>query len=59
MADIKQAAKWMEEGKKVIRTYNGWDKFVFWESAGGSVYLDNDTLFLEDLIADDWEIFDE
>lgn len=62
MADIKQAAKWMSEGKDVVRhTFRG----VFWVSPH---YPRCSTCFvvcangrerelsLDDLMAEDWEL---
>jgi urease gamma subunit len=59
MADIKQAAKWMQEGKKVRRE----------ESMDGCAYMlskhsirvvfDSEhtaIFFNDDLLADDWEV---
>ena len=59
MADIKQAAKWMQEGRRVKRPderdgvalrcrTNGWLS----RSAAGK----NPALHVTDLLADDWEI---
>ena len=63
MADIKQAAKWMQEGKRVTRnddytlaaTEDDDDLFsvhCFYEDGEEVVH----TLFTDDLLADDWEI---
>jgi len=65
MADIKQAAKWMVEGKKVTRAfwkdpgthYCGTGRiYLFWKQRGSPdpVLL----LWTGDLLADDWEIAD-
>lgn len=63
MADIKQAAKWMQEGKRVQRTSRKlwWLRMVRWSgrmmlktNAGRNPELDGD-----DLLADDWEIADD
>jgi hypothetical protein len=56
MADIKQAAKWMQEGKKVRRST--------WEAgychAPHVKVIDEDdkktSFFVNELLADDWEI---
>jgi len=58
MADIKQAAKWMDEGKKVTRKgcRGNW---VFRRGTEGEICLSrnsNPIIFTEDLLADDWEI---
>lgn len=63
MADIKMAAKWMQEGKHVRRS--GWDEkcpnwFADWNEnieLDGRERVAND-VFLEccDILADDWEI---
>ena len=57
MADIKQAAKWMDEGKRVKR--REW-KAVY--EAQDAIYMpvkwdQHDAPFsIQDLLADDWEI---
>ena len=58
MADIKQAAKWMQEGKHVRR--EGRDKYV-WERGRG-IYIGSEdegevkAFTSADLLADDWEL---
>ena len=63
MADIKQAAKWMQEGKRVRRP-NYMDKgsyffagsdFIHYFSASLGREIE-DALENKDLLADDWEI---
>jgi hypothetical protein len=63
MADIKQAAEWMREGKRVRRA-----ALVNWvlridKVRGGALKLRSETGYLakinaQDLLADDWEIAD-
>ena len=65
MADIKQAAKWMEEGRLVKRP--GWFK-NFSYKADDAPYpnvvcsdgsdMDEEGLQLRDLLAEDWELAD-
>jgi hypothetical protein len=56
VADIKQAAKWMQEGKRVKRHGADWsmkankDGYTL-SPQGGSV-----ACMVDDLLADDWEI---
>jgi len=62
MADIQQAAKWMQEGKHV---------YSFDSQRGSGIYMNEDEYFfsrrsgvriqfqLADLLADDWEIAQE
>lgn len=68
MADIKQAAKWIREGKLVRRPI--WDDGLVWKSDNyGAVSLEalninvdayqSDLLEVDDLLADDWEIAEE
>lgn len=64
MADIKQAAKWMQEGKRVRRP--SWPRYEYLEANGD----DRPVMYwrrfkesarvpcLRDLLADDWEIAD-
>lgn len=71
MADIKQAAKWMQEGHTVQRKKYAtkfWSLPKFSCSARGSLRISYDivcadgcdhTLDLFDLQADDWEIAEE
>ena len=59
MADIKQAAKWMKEGKKVRRKV--WaDWYPSWVMQDGEVRMDgvvdDPVLAISSLLADDWEI---
>jgi hypothetical protein len=65
MADIKQAAKWMEAGRKVTRRGFNEDGSYFWTNGSfgfihyWSKVLDRkmeDALEVQDLLADDWEI---
>lgn len=65
MADIKQAAKWMREGKRVRR--NGWHH-CYREERGqivddGLGHTDYQGYEIDtctsDLLADDWEIADD
>ncbi len=64
MSDIKQAAKWIADGKVVRRSaweYEGkWDK---WDGLRKGTRLNSllgrTGLDLEDLLAEDWEIADE
>ena len=57
MADIKQAAEWMQEGYTVTRPK--WPNYHL-DSGGDSVWHRerNDWAYfdIEDLLADDWEI---
>lgn len=71
MADIKQAAKWMQQGKRVKRSYwstdvrsddyhRPWllydkDTRVMTVSRGGNNWSGPDFI-VDDLLADDWEI---
>lgn len=61
MADIKQAAKWMIDGKHVRR--RGWAVTYATPLGGGKVALMEDRevardayFWANDLLADDWEI---
>ena len=57
MADIKQAAKWMQEGKRVCRP--DWHTNLSCSSTGHLIlYSDGQRyeLYIFDLLADDWEI---
>ena len=64
MADIKQAAKWMKDGKKVTRLDCGWvDGYLLlkWNgllkfSDGKGTDFGDDVISADDLLADDWEI---
>lgn len=64
MADIKQAAKWMREGKRTTRKGKSWvigivegdrkEWFrIFWD---GRPEPDHAPFDPEDLLADDWKI---
>ena len=61
MADIKQAARWMHEGKKVRRE-NWTPRYFINETPYGFLQDDrkeNPTwLMVEDWLADDWQIFE-
>ena len=60
MANIVQAAKWMQEGKKVKRHI--WAvNFVKKEGAGFIVHQDGVLmdLWVYELLAEDWEIVEE
>lgn len=54
MADIKQAAKWMKEGKKVRRA----DTDFVWDADTEFVSDQNgdECMHIDDLLADDWEV---
>lgn len=65
MADIKQAAKWMQEDKRIRRTI--WPPLYVWRViarqppvvtlALGDFGPKQDAMFgIDDLLADDWEI---
>jgi hypothetical protein len=61
MSDIQQAAKWMQEGKKVRRAL--WAPSYFIRSTRAGFFHDDQGVMLtwlmvEDLLADDWEIFE-
>lgn len=62
MADIRQAASWMGEGKKVTRP--GWGPGTYYEGTRISLYMpDREPTFVLyfftfDLLADDWEIYE-
>ena len=56
MADIKQAAKWMDEGKKVTRKGCSW---AFHRGIEGEIAVSRNStpiVFTEDLLAEDWKI---
>lgn len=64
MADIKQAAKWLLEGKKVTRTDAGfedgyltlkWNGLLKWTDPQGTDFGD-DIISANDLLANDWEV---
>lgn len=58
MADIRQAARWMQEGKKVKRSL--WEQGYV--KADGARTIDEDgkptRFWLPELLADDWELAD-
>lgn len=66
MADIKQAAKWMQEGKHVRRPeiagclYGDWDDKDLFTGFIGQITEEGHEypwgMSLRDLLADDWEI---
>ena len=65
MADIQQAARWLDEGKKVTRPEfktkgsfcaNDTAGFIEWESKRNTTTQFHDMLTVDDLLADDWEI---
>ena len=62
MADIKQAAKWMQE-KKIVRR-KAWPQWVIRSIGGDGVIVldrnesDASNFELIDLLANDWEIAD-
>lgn len=66
MADIKQAAQWLREGKEVRRaSFTTGEGFSTQLPYGFIKYVDNhpehtavytDMLQVEDLLADDWEV---
>ena len=70
MADIKQAAKWMREGKIVRRSdfpdceyrvdpKSNWDAIMYRSPRiAGSEFVRMATTHTADLLADDWEIAD-
>jgi hypothetical protein len=54
MADIRQAAKWAQEGKNTKRTFEDW---VVVGLKKGEDPLDVKVILcLEDILANDWEI---
>lgn len=58
MADIKQAAEWLKEGKSVRRAW--WGPPAWISSELHALIRDNGHMaykpMLDDLLADDWEI---
>lgn len=67
MADIKQAAKWLDQRKNVARKtdkgsgyfYTSPGKFILWQSKVKHPEYESelhDMLEVDDLLADDWEI---
>lgn len=67
MADIKQAAKWLKEGKKVTRSDSGWvDGYLVLKWNGLLLFTDpqgtdfgTDVISAEDILSDDWEVVNE
>ena len=60
MKDIKDAAKWLREGKKVRRTM--WEKSAYIRLTPAGFFNDHNGvaavwLMAEDLLATDWEEF--
>ena len=60
MADIKQAAKWMQEGQRVRRP-SFFGDFAYIKGRGNSIDTidhnpEDEPLNITDLLADDWEI---
>ena len=63
MADIKQAVKWMQEGKRVRRSVWPSGESIQFED-GGFGFIDSShglqvDLCAESLLADDWQLADE
>ncbi len=63
MADIRQAAEWLKEGKRIRRSIwkptGGWPRYISADQGDDVVREDTDCRFefyLYDLIACDWEI---
>ena len=57
MADIKQAAKWMDEGKRVRRP--DWFGNLSCYTQGKRIIYSNKEryeMYIPDLLADDWEL---
>ena len=63
MADIKQAAKWMQEGKRVRR--KGWleeELYLYLPEGDDEAWAEHPSYHytadytMQDLLADDWEI---
>lgn len=67
MADIKQAAKWLKERKKVTRTQAGWGSgYIVLNWKGLLMFSDlegtnfgTDIISAHDILSDDWEVVDE
>ena len=57
MADIKQAAKWMQEGEKVRRPV-WYGKLCCYVEGHRILYSDKEIydMYIKDLLADDWEL---
>jgi hypothetical protein len=63
MANIQQAAKWMQEGRTVRRISNSYEFFtmtsgLIMHERLGAHPLDTAVFSVDDLLADDWEIAD-
>ena len=60
MADIRQAAKWMQEGYRVKRTCQRYDIYTHATDENAPIFhlgtFDTAVFILGDLMADDWEI---
>lgn len=61
MSDIRQAAKWLQEGKKVRRA--SWNEGFYLRERPSGFLADErgkpaDWLMVEDLVADDWVVFE-
>jgi len=62
MSDIKQAAKWMEQGKRVRRaSFPSWvlgiiGETVYYLPNGSSEHRDTTVFGISDILAEDWEI---
>ena len=59
MADIKQAAKWMQEGKRVVGGNTMWplcvcDEDIYFLPQMGEAYPYK--MDVNDLLAEDWEV---
>ena len=62
MADIKQAAKWLREGKSVVRPKSIDDGVYSATDLGSFVERNNEDramLQVADLLANDWAIYEE
>jgi hypothetical protein len=61
MADIKQAVRWMQEGKKVKRAI--WKNSFFYTPPGFVSVMDETgvgtNILTNELLADDWQIVEE
>ena len=57
MADIKQAALWLKEGKRVRRP-DWWGNLVCYAQNHRIIYSNGERyeIYVPDLLADDWEI---
>ena len=58
MADIKQAAKWMQKGERV--RMRSWQADIYWLMKRGVVFTafgQLPALLDEHLLADEWEIY--